>query len=280
MKMQYVLGVALIVAAGAGFVVDRARKQSAIATEPPPTTTEPAAQTHSGASPALSGKVIETIDVPQYTYLHLDTGSGKVWAAVQTAKVAKGSTVTIADAMKMEQFRSKTLKRTFDVIYFGSLGSSAGAGSAAGLPPGHPDVGGSNPLAGGMGQGAVPQGHPQVGAPDPEPTDVPKVDKAKGKNAARIAEIFASRKDFAGKQVRVRGAVVKVTPGINGKTFLHLRDGSGDAAKQDNDLAVTTQAVPKKGDVVTLEGTLQTDVDIGIGYHYPALLEDATIVKE
>ena len=280
MKMQYVLGVALIVAAGAGFVVDRARKQSSIATEPPPTTaTEPAPQTNTSNSSALSGKVIETIDVPQYTYLHLDTGSGKVWAAVQTAKVTKGSTVTIADAMKMEQFRSKTLKRTFDVIYFGSLGNSAVGGSAAGLPTGHPDISGSNPLAGGMGQGAVHQDIHRWARRIPNRPMCPRSTRRRARMPLE-SQRFAARKNFAGKQVRVRGAVVKVTPGINGKTFLHLRDGSGDAAKQDNDLAVTTQAVPKKGDVVTLEGTLQTNVDIGIGYHYPALLEDAKVVNE
>jgi len=282
MKMAYVLGVALVGAAAAGFVVDRARKQSSIANEP---ATAAAAAAPAPASPqadqtpgsALTGKVLETIDVPNYTYLHLDTGSAKVWAAVPQVKVDKGSTVTVSNAMKMRQFRSSTLKRTFDVIYFGSLGDGAGSASAGKLPAGHPDVGSGNPMAGGLGQG-MPQGHPQVGAADPAPADLPKVDKAKGKNAKRIGDILAARKKFAGKLIRVRGVVVKVTPGVKGKTFLHLRDGTGDAAKHENDLAATTQAVPKQNDTITLEGTLGTDVDIGIGYHYPALLQDAKVV--
>lgn len=286
MKMAYVLGVALLGAAAAGFVVNRAHKQDAIANEP--ATAAAAAAAPASPQPddqasgsALTGKVLETIDVPNYTYLHLDTGSAKVWAAVPQVKVDKGSTVTVANAMKMQQFRSKTLKRTFDVIYFGSMGDGATSPSGGGnLPAGHPDIGSGNAMAGGMGQGMMPQGHPSVGNADPAPTDLPKVDKATGKNAARIGEILAAPAKFAGKQIRVRGVVVKVTPGINGKTFLHLRDGSGDAAKHQNDLAATTQAVPSKGDIITLEGTLGTNVDIGIGYHYPALLQNAKVVDK
>ncbi len=185
MKMAYVLGVALVGAAAAGFVVNRAHKQSSIANEP---ATAAAAAAPAPASPqaddtpgsALTGKVLETMDVPNYTYLHLDTGSAKVWAAVPQVKVDKGSTVTVSNAMKMQQFRSKTLKRTFDVIYFGSMGDGAGSASAGNLPAGHPNVGSGSPMAAGMGQGMMPQGHPQVGAADPAPTDLPKVEKAKG----------------------------------------------------------------------------------------------------
>ncbi len=284
MKMAYVLGVALIGAAAAGVVVNRAHKKSTIASESSAAAADPAAPAAPAApqddtnGSALTGKIIEKIDVPNYTYLHLDTGSAKVWAAVPQAKVAKGDTVTVVNAMKMGQFRSKTLKRTFDVIYFGSLGNAAASAKGGALPPGHPDIG--NGAMGTTGQGAMPQGHPEVGATEAVPTDLPKVEKAKGENAERIADVFASRKKLAGKLIRVRGVVVKVTPGIKGKTFLHLRDGSGDASKHDNDLVATTQSVPNKGDVITLEGTLGTDVDIGIGYHYPALLQNAKVVKE
>ncbi len=281
MKMAYVLGVALIVAAGAGFAVNKAHQQNAIANEPATASTAAAAPQDDSQGSALTGKVIDTIDVPNYTYLHLDTGSAKVWAAVPKSQVDKGSTVTVANAMKMEQFRSKTLKRTFNVIYFGSLGGSAANTGSGDLPPGHPSIGSGSMMAGGAMPGAMPQGHPQVGGTaDPAPENLPKVDKAKGKNGERIANVFAARDKLAGKLIRVRGVVVKVTPGVQGKTFLHLRDGSGDASKHDNDLAATTQAVPKQGDVVTLEGTLGKNVDIGIGYHYPALLQDAKVVQE
>ncbi len=283
MKMGYVLGVALVGAVTVGFVADRAGKKSPIQKEQPA-----AAMVQSGMAQApsqdgtsLRGTVIETFDVPQYTYLHIDTGQDKQWAAVPSAKVAKGDVVTVVDAARMENFQSPTLKRTFDVIYFGNLGDGAmSPGGGGALPPGHPSVGAGMPAPGAaMAPGAAtPPGHPTAGAPN-EDVDIPKVDKAKGANAERVGDVYASLSKLAGTKIRVRGAVVKVTPGINGKTFLHLRDGSGDAQKRTNDLVATTKSEPKKGDVITLEGTLRTDVDIGIGYHYPALLEDSVILE-
>lgn len=284
MKMGYVLGVALVGAVTVGFVADRAGKKSPIQKENPAT----AAMAQSGMAEApaedgaaIRGTVIESFDVPQYTYLHLDTGKDKQWAAVPSAKVAKGDVVAVVNAARMENFQSPTLKRTFDVIYFGTLGDGAvSPGGGGALPAGHPAVGAGMPPAGmPMADGtAMPPGHPNANAPT-EDVPVPKVDKAKGDNAERVADVYASLSKLAGKKIRVRGAVVKVTPGINGKTFLHLRDGSGDAQKRTNDLVATTKAEPKKGDVITLEGTLSTDVDIGIGYHYPALLEDSVILE-
>ncbi len=35
---------------------------------------------------------------------------------------------------------------------------------------------------------------------------------------------------------------------------------------------------PQRGQVAIFEGTLRADDDIGIGYKYPVLLEDATVI--
>jgi hypothetical protein len=144
------------------------------------------------------------------------------------------------------------------------------------LPPGHPSLNGTGNTMGGM-----PTGHPSVmGAPaaSVDEAKLRAVTPARGKDAHRIAEIFAERQHLAGQKVRVRGLVVKVTPDIRGMTYLHLQDGTGNAKTHDNDLTVTTQAVPKIGDTLTFEGTLGIDVDVGIGYRYPALLENAVSV--
>jgi hypothetical protein len=62
-----------------------------------------------------------------------------------------------------------------------------------------------------------------------------------------------------------------------GKNWVHLRDGSGDAAKETNDILVTTQAQAKVGDVVTVSGVVRTNKDFGAGYTYKVLIEDATL---
>ena len=73
------------------------------------------------------------------------------------------------------------------------------------------------------------------------------------------------------------GKVVKYNAGIMGKNWIHLRDGSGDASKDTNDILVTTQAQAKVGDVVTASGIVRTNKDFGAGYTYKVLIEDAAL---
>jgi len=104
-----------------------------------------------------------------------------------------------------------------------------------------------------------------------------KVEKAKGTNAYTVSEAYEKAGELDKKTVVVRGKVVKVSKGIMGKNWVHLRDGSGDEATGTNNLVVTTQDVPKAGDVVTAKGTLYKDKDFGAGYKYRVIVEKATV---
>ena len=66
--------------------------------------------------------------------------------------------------------------------------------------------------------------------------------------------------------------------GVLGHTYLHLRDGSGDPGAGTNDLSATTSATPAVGETILLEGTIALDRDIGSGYKFPTILEDAVVV--
>lgn len=92
----------------------------------------------------------------------------------------------------------------------------------------------------------------------------------------RIAAIFADRAGLAGHPVRVAGRVVKANKGIFGKNWYHLQDGTG--AAEADDLAVTTQADFALGDLVVAQAPLVVDRDLGFGYFFPAILEEATVV--
>jgi hypothetical protein len=239
-------------------------------------------------SAPLKGRVREVIEVAQYTYLRLGTDQGEIWAAVSKAPVVVDSDVTVEDPVRMEHFESVTLKRTFDVIYFGNLPTSGGAGSGP-LPPGHPSIDrGSNELA-----GELPAGHPSVdsaagmspmhggpasAAPTNGAPDV-LVPRASGSNAHTIGELFAQSAKLEGKLVRVRGQVSKVTAGVQGKTYLRLRDGSS-ARPEERELVVTSRAEARVGALATFEGTLRSQVDVGIGFRYPILLSDAQVIAD
>jgi len=200
------------------------------------------------ADDVASGVVLEAKDVDAYTYIRLKTKDGETWAAVGRAPVQVGATVSIGDALVMENFESKSLKKTFPSIVFGSL---AGSNKPAMDP--HP------------------AGDPAI---DAAPI---RVEKATGTNARTVAEVIANGVELKDKVVQVRGKIVKFNPAIMGKNWIHLRDGSGSASDNTNDILVTTRASAKLGDVVTVSGVVRADKDFGGGYAYKVLIEEATI---
>lgn len=206
------------------------------------------------ATESITGTVMEIKDVDSYTYLRIKTVTGDTWAAVNKSPVKKGSKVTIENVTIMNDFESRSLKQTFKTIAFGNL---AGAGA--------PKAGHANMT------------HPTTAKPANAPDE--KVAKASGANAWTVAEINAKAQDLKDKPVVVRGKIVKYNPAIMGKNWLHLRDGSGNAAEGTNDILVTTTAEAKLGAVVTIKGITRTEKDFGSGYAYKVIIEEASIEK-
>jgi hypothetical protein len=199
----------------------------------------------------LKGEVLETQNVDGYTYLRLKTKEGEAWAAVTTTAVKKGAQVTIATSTTMQNFESKSLKRTFDKIVFGQI-----------VDPNAKTVAPS---------GAAPA--PAVASA------VVQVPKASGPDARTVAEVVKGKAALNDKTVLVRGQVVKVNLGIMGKNWVHLQDGSGSAADGTNDILVTTKDEAAVGDIVNARGTVRTDVNLGSGYNYAVLIENAAVRK-
>lgn len=92
-----------------------------------------------------------------------------------------------------------------------------------------------------------------------------------------VEAIYMEKAKLSGKQVSVRGKVVKVNNGIMKRNFLHIQDGTG--KKDTNDLIVTSNQTAKVGDDVTITGTVVLDTDFGFGYKYPLLVEKSKIQK-
>ena len=247
---------------------------------------EPAPQQQAAAAPGapqipsttIKGKVLERLDAPPYSYLRLETAQGETWAAVPKVDAPKGAEVVVGGAMPMTEFESKTLKRKFAVIYFGTLGGEAAPAAQAGAPmAGEPPPG----MAGGPPPGGPPPGMAaQHAAAAAGPADVGsvKVPKATGNDGRTIAEVYAQRGQLKEKPVTIRGKVVKYNEGIMGRNWIHIRDGSGTAGK-DNDLTITTAEKAIVGDVVVVKGTVRVEKDFGAGYSYPVIVEDAKLSK-
>lgn len=200
-------------------------------------------------APPLTGEVVESRDVQGYTYLRIKTASGETWAAVPTSVVKVGSQVGIANPVTMQNFESKTLNKRFDKIVFGQI---------------------VDPLA----KPAAPASAAPASA-----SAITKVTKAVGPDAKTVAEVVTGKAGLKDKTVLVHGQVVKASTGILGKNWLHLRDGSGSAAAGTHDVLVTTLDNAAVGDIVNARGKVRTDVDLGSGYAYAVLIEDASLRK-
>jgi hypothetical protein len=105
------------------------------------------------------------------------------------------------------------------------------------------------------------------------------VAKAEGANGHTVAELWGDKASLRDKPVAVRGKVVKFLPGIMGRNWLHLRDGSGSADAGTHDITVTTADGAAVGDTVVVNGVLRVDKDFGAGYKYGVIIEDGKVAR-
>lgn len=214
------------------------------------------------AAGTITGTIAETMNSGGYTYALLQTGSKDAWIATGELPVKIGERISATIDMPMENFNSKTLNRSFPLIYFVTgVNRNGVAVAAAAGPAGAPALAGSH-------EPTQASAAPQVVEPiKPEPGGI------------TIADLWARHKALSGTVVVVSGKVMKVNNGIMGSNWIHLQDGSGTAKDGTNDLTVTTSASLKVGDIVTISGKLATDKDFGSGYAYDVIVENATVTK-
>jgi hypothetical protein len=204
------------------------------------------------------------MDSGGYTYVYLQQKNGdKVWVAVPSTPVKVGDSLTFKGGMEMRNFASKSLKRTFESIFFadGVLNAPAAAAKAAGTAK------------------------MQAPATASSRTTTAKetkisVAKATGANATTVEDAYGNIAKLDKKKVVIKGKVVKVSANIMGKNWLHIQDGTGSQAKGNYDLTCTIAGdLPSVGEVITISGTLAKDRDFGAGYLYKVILENASYKK-
>jgi hypothetical protein len=190
----------------------------------------------------IKGKVTETMNASGYTYAEVNTGKNKVWVAAPVAPIKVGDQIEFSTVMPMKNFRSKSLKRDFSVIYFA------------------PDF--------------VTDKEAAKHSKSKQKVAAVVKNIAKVKDGNTIAEVYTEKNKLAGKIIRVRGQVTKFTANILKKNWLHIKDGSTE------DLTITTNNRVEVGDIVIISGKLELNKDFGYGYLYPVIVEDAKVTKE
>jgi len=200
----------------------------------------------------IHGKVVDVIQTSNYTYCKMNVSGREYWIAINKQEVKKGQSLYFEQGLEMRDFHSQELNRNFSLLY---LVQHVGS-----------DVKGQNTASYRSYQEA------------PKPKIVKKKMKIKPvKGGISIAELFAHKEKYAGKKVRIKGKVTKYNPGILGKNWAHIQDGT--EYNNHFDLTVTTQAQLSQDMVVTFEGKITLNKDLGYGYFYPVIMEDASVLR-
>ncbi len=94
-------------------------------------------------------------------------------------------------------------------------------------------------------------------------------------NVLTVPELVASRAALAKQRVAVRGVVSDTSVAILKRNWIHLRAEEG---SEKGVVVVTTLAAPPPvGTKLVATGILYLDVDLGAGYSYETLLEEAIL---
>jgi len=198
-----------------------------------------------------TGSILETMNSGGYTYAKIKENGKEFWVAGAQSVVKVGDSVSFNEQMNMPDFTSKTLNRTFKELMFidkmsqGNHVKNNAVVSATSM-------------------------HGKIAAPVATVKKVLKVD-----GGFTITELFNKKSELKGKNVKVRGTVVKVSNGIMKTNWIHIQDGTG-VTGSDDIIFRSKTATATVGDVVIASGTLVTDQDFGYGYKYPVMVEDAS----
>jgi hypothetical protein len=231
----------------------------------------------------IAGTVKETMDASGYTYLLVAQNNGDVWVAIPETAVNVGDKVNYFTGMEMKNFTSKTLDRTFSSIIFSS-GLAEGGIKSDNKPAADADDSFAAAIK-------AERSAPSAAAPIDDaaasggsagaivPLAEIAIEKSTAENGYSVGEIFEKATELNGKKVLVKGKVMKVSPAIMGRNWIHIQDGSGNPMKNSHDLVITTSEMVELDDVVTFEGVLAAKKDFGAGYKYEAIVEEATLLK-
>ncbi len=231
----------------------------------------------------LSGTVVETFDSGGYTYMQIDSNGEKIWAAMAPVQVKVGDEVTLLGGGVMKDFYSRTLDRTFAEIIFSAGIKGQDTAAPVAEPSPHGDKADSSFAKAMSAEGINPAEQAAVAnvtmgsSKAIVPFQELKVDKAEGENGVTVEDVYARAEELNGQKVLIRGKVLKFSPNIMGKNWLHIQDGTGNPMQNTHDLVVTTSATTEPEAIVLVEGVLARDKDFGAGYKYRVIVEEAVI---
>ena len=200
--------------------------------------------------------VEEVVPTSKYVYALVSEEGRSFWIATGKKELKKGETYFYNESVLKTQFESKEHNRIFDTLYLVTTL----------IPEEH---------------GNEMHGFSTASLGEEELLNLEKSlldqDDSTAVFAGRIkiADLVDNPEKYEGKRVEFTGTCTKVNPGIMGRNWIHLQDGSTD----DFDLVITSTESVEKGVEITIRGIVRLEVDFGSGYSYPILLENGKVVR-
>jgi hypothetical protein len=194
------------------------------------------------------------------TDMKLDVEGREVWLATSPkllgVPVEKGDKVEYTGGVPMSNFKSRSLDKTFESILFISQISVLNKERPA-VP--------SDDYHKHIGQEQKPLTPPKSG----------EIEKAEG--GKTIADILSESEQLKDRKVFFKAKIMKVSRQIMKKNWYTLQDGTG--TEPENKIIAISKETAAPGDIITVTGVVKTNVDLGAGYRYEVLIDDATFGK-
>ena len=189
----------------------------------------------------------ELLDAGTYSYVKVSENNEEYWVAIPKSTIEIGKEYYYKGGMKMVNFESKELNKTFDVVWFLD--------------------------------GLFKKDQEKTVYSYKQKIKTPEVTETieQPENGTSIEKLFSNPEAFSGKEIIIRGKVVKVNENIMNLNWVHLKDGTNFNIK--NDITISTLDTVKLGDILTFKGQVTLDKDFGYGYIYPVLIENGQVIK-
>lgn len=211
-------------------------------------------QAEAPSDDAHAVEILEVVDAGSYTYVRVREKGSEFWAAITARPVEIGKTYYYSDGFMMHGFESKQLQKTFDSVMFIQEFSDQPFNSG----------------------GDVSQPETKMSS---KATLNKKISVETPEGGITLEDLFSKRESYNGKEISVKGEVVKINRNILGWNWIHIQDGTGSDGNLD--LTVTTEKPVgfNVGDVVTLKGIITLNKDFGAGYKYEVIMEQASKIN-
>ena len=97
------------------------------------------------------------------------------------------------------------------------------------------------------------------------------------KGELTIAELLEKSDQYQNKTITIKGKVTKYSPNVLGTNWIRIQDGTNYNGV--SDLTITSSQEVKIDQVITFKGIVALNKDLGSGYFYKVIIENAEIVK-